>query len=108
MIVHLTKAVKRLNSYIPEKLPQGMTEFNNWVEEISELSGLPLNDKLKRVVGMLILQMPPTKAFVPKNKLANLVRKAASNQVAVEAIALIDAKKIQKTEDTQEGATKAE
>jgi hypothetical protein len=105
---HLTKTVKKINSLIPEKLPQGLTEFNNWVDDISELSGLPVNDKLKRIVGMLILQMPPTKAFVPKNKLANLVRKAASNQVAVEAIALIDAKKNEKKACEQEDSSTAE
>ncbi len=106
MIHHLTKAVKQLNSRIPEKLPQGVSEFNNWVEDISELSGLPVNDKLKTVIGHLILQMPPTVAFVSKNRIANLVRKAASNQVALEIVRSINEKEEQKT-DTKESTPTA-
>lgn len=95
MKVPLTKKWK---SYIPEKLPQGMKEFNLWVEDISALSELPINDKLKKVVGTLILQLPPNVAYVPKNHIANLVKKAAANQVSVEVLQLIDEK--EKAEQT--------
>lgn len=77
---------------MPEKLPQGMTEFNAWVEDISMLSELPVNDKLKKVVGTLILQLPPSVAYVPKNHIANLVKKAAANQVSVEVLQTINEK----------------
>lgn len=77
---------------MPEKLPQGMTEFNTWVDDISLLSELPVNDKLKKVVGTLILQLPPTVARIPKNHIVNLVKKAAANQVSVEVLQLINEK----------------
>lgn len=69
-----------------------MTEFNAWVEDISMLSELPVNDKLKKVVGTLILQLPPSVAYVPKNHIANLVKKAAANQVSVEVLQTINEK----------------
>lgn len=84
--------IKKWKSYIPEKLPQGMKEFNEWVNDISVLSELPVNDKLKKVIGTLILQLPPTVAKVPKNHIANLVKKAAANQVSVEVLQLINEK----------------
>lgn len=98
MKARLTKLLIWLNSFIPERLPQGMTEFNRWVEEISELSGLPINDKLKKVIGTLILQLPPQVASVPKRHVANLVKKAAANQVSVEVLNLIDEKQKQQSD----------
>jgi hypothetical protein len=77
---------------VPEKLPQGMKEFDAWVEDISLLSELPINDKLKKVIGTLILQLPPSVAYVPKRHVANLVKKAAANQVSVEVLSLINEK----------------
>lgn len=89
MKVPLTKKWK---SYLPEKLPQGLTEFNNWCEDIAMLSELPVNDKLKKVIGTLILQLPPSVAKIPKNHIANLVKKAAANQVSVEVLQTINEK----------------
>ena len=89
MKVPLTKKWK---SYLPEKLPQGLTEFNNWCEDIAILSELPVNDKLKKVIGTLILQLPPSVAKIPKNHIANLVKKAAANQVSVEVLQTINEK----------------
>lgn len=86
------RLIKKWASYLPEKLPQGMTEFNVWVNDIAELSGLPVNDKLKKVIGTLILQMPPNVSQVPKNHIVNLVKKAAANQVSVEVLQLINEK----------------
>jgi hypothetical protein len=84
--------IKKLKSLVPEKLPQGMKEFDAWVEDISLLSELPINDKLKKVIGTLILQLPPSVAYVPKRHVANLVKKAAANQVSVEVLSLINEK----------------
>ena len=87
-----TPLIKKLKSLVPEKLPQGMKEFDAWVEDISLLSELPINDKLKKVIGTLILQLPPSVAYVPKRHVANLVKKAAANQVSVEVLSLINEK----------------
>jgi len=84
--------IKKWKSYLPEKLPQGIKEFDAWVDDIACLSELPVNDKLKKVIGTLILQLPPNVAYVPKKHIANLVKKAAANQVSVEVLQLINEK----------------
>lgn len=82
--------IKKWKSYLPERLPQGMKEFDLWVDDISVLSGLPINDKLKKVIGTLILQLPPSTSYCPKNYIARLVQKAAANQVSVEVLQRIN------------------
>lgn len=92
------RLIKKWKSYLPEKLPQGMKEFNAWCDDIAVLSELPVNDKLRKVIGTLILQLPPSIAKVPKNHIANLVKKAAANQVSVEVLQTINEK--EKAEQT--------
>lgn len=93
--------IKKWKSYLPEKLPQGMKEFDLWVDDISVLSGLPINDKLKKVIGTLILQLPPSTSYCPKNYIARLVQKAAANQVSVEVLQLINDKEKAEQVDPQ-------
>lgn len=89
-----------IKSYIPERLPQGMKEFDKWVEDISILSELPINDKLKKVIGTLILQLPPSTNYCTKNYIVALVQKAAANQVSVEVLSLIDEKEQSKNTES--------
>lgn len=77
---------KWVRSFFPEKLPQGMTDFNIFVEDIARLSGLPYNDKLKKVTTMFILQLPPVVSSVSKRYIIKQLQKAAANQVAVAAM----------------------
>ena len=81
-----------IKSYVPSRLPQGMKEFDVWVNDVSLLSELPINDKLKKVIGTLILQMPPSTNYCSKNFVVSLVQKAAANQVSVEVLSLLDEK----------------
>lgn len=84
--------IKRIKSFWPERLPQGMTQFKSWVDEIAELSDLPVNDRLRKVIGVMILQIPPNISMCAKRHIVNRIRKAAANQVAAEAIDLVDEK----------------
>jgi hypothetical protein len=77
---------KWVGSFFPEKLPQGMTKFNELVDDIARLSGLPYNDKLKKVTAMFILQLPPVVSSVSKRYIIKQLQKAAANQVAVAAM----------------------
>lgn len=97
--------IKRIKSYWPEKLPQGMTEFSSWVDEIAVLSELPNNDRLRKVIGVMILQIPPHISSCAKRHIVNRIRKAAANQVAAEAIDLIDEKEKAKTNGANPSAT---
>lgn len=78
-----------LLSFIPRRLPQGMKEFKKLVDDIAYLSELPNNDKLKKVIATLVLQLPPTMSYVSKRFIVSQIQKAAANQVAVENLKLI-------------------
>lgn len=94
--------LKRIKASISENLPVGMKEFEVWVNDISLLSGLPVNDKLKQVVATMILQIPPSVSRIPKSYIVSMVRKAAANQVAVEAMSLINEKEKEKDLKSQD------
>jgi len=67
-----------------------MTEFNIFVADVAWLSGLPDNNKLRAVISQFIFSLPPDMARFPKRRLANQLKKAAANQVASEALKLLD------------------
>jgi hypothetical protein len=87
------RLIKWFLAWLPYPLPKGMTEFNGWVEDIAQLSGLPYNDRLKNVIAQFILMLPPDTAFYSKRRLSNQIRKAAANQVAGEVLQLEQEKK---------------
>ena len=103
LIQRLSKLFIWLNSFIPEKLPQGMTQFGRWVDEISYLSGLPNNDKLRKVISQLIVSLPPQMAYVQKRFIVKTIQKAAANQVAFEVISLIDEQQKEKPKEINSG-----
>jgi thiamine pyrophosphate-dependent acetolactate synthase large subunit-like protein len=75
--------VKRLLSYLPTKLPVGLTEFHAWADSIIELSGKYADeDSLKFALASMILHIDAKVASISKNYFVNNLRKVAANQVA--------------------------
>jgi len=91
---------KRLISYFPTQLPVGMTEFNDFANDIVELTG-PIADKesLIWVASNEIMRMPPGQNRVSKNTFVKLLRKYAANQIA--------AAKVLEIREAQEAKKKA-
>jgi len=73
----------------------GMTEFNKFVSDIAELSGLPNNTQLRVVTSKFIFGIRPDVARIPKRIIAQQLRKAAANQVASEVLKIADEEKKQ-------------
>src|ERR1700691_5872420 len=86
------RLLKILLSFLPRKLPTGMTSFNSWVKDIIVISGLPDNDSTRKVSAMFVLQVPPSIGYMSIRKVSNILVKAAANQVAVEVLKDLDAK----------------
>ncbi len=82
--------IEKVRARFASRLPQGMTEFNSWVRDVSELSGLPNNLRLRTVIAMFILKLPPEMISFPKWRLAKQIKKAAANQVASEVLTIAD------------------
>lgn len=75
--------LKRLASYIPTKLPVGMSEFETWSDSIIELAGEYADrDSMKYALATNVIHLPHTKARVAKAYFVDTLRKAAANQVA--------------------------
>lgn len=75
--------IKRLLSYLPSKLPVGLTQFNTFADSIIELSGQYADDDSMRfAIASMIIHLPAGKATVPKAFFVNGLRKSAANQVA--------------------------
>lgn len=73
---------KRCIGIQDELLPVGVEEFYAWSEAVVALTPLPLNDSMRFVLSSLILELPKTRARVPKEEMADMLMKAAANQVA--------------------------
>jgi hypothetical protein len=89
----LSNATFWLRSFLPRKLPIGMSTFNQWVADVVRLSGLPNNESVRRVSAEFILKLPPALAYLSLRKVSNQLIKAAANQVAVEVLRPPDAPK---------------
>lgn len=75
--------IKQLLSYLPTRLPNGLTEFNNWAKDIMELTGpLADEDSIKFALASQIMHMGAQSDRVPKRYFVASLRKAAANQVA--------------------------
>lgn len=94
------KFIKRVRCFFPSRLPQGMKEFNQFVADVAELSDLPNNLRLRTVISMFILKLPPEMISFPKWRLAKQLKKAAANQVASEVLSVADEEKKSNTEPT--------
>lgn len=102
------KLIKHLLSLFPSALPNGLTEFHKWSNEVIELAGAPNNDSIKFAVATMILHADSTAAFKPKHFFVKSLKKSMANQVAAglmqelklkqqEAIAAEQAKAVENT-----------
>lgn len=73
---------KKEANKIPERLPQGVTEFNEWANDILDFYGLPNNDSTHFSLAAAILHVKDGLAYVPKEYFANVLLRGAANQVA--------------------------
>lgn len=78
----MRKFLKVLLSYIPTKLPHGMTEFEAWSRSIIALSNCPDNESTRFTVAVMILHMNPDEDRKAKHFFVKKLNKAACNELA--------------------------
>lgn len=77
------KTLKLILSYLPSKLPVGVTEFNAFADSIIELTGPFADpDSMKWAIANNIIHLPATTSHKAKQYFVRSLRKAAANQVA--------------------------
>lgn len=63
-------------------LPQGLTEFHTWSDDIIDLYDLPNNDTVKFALATAILHAAPDAAVESKEWYGLRMQKGASNEIA--------------------------
>lgn len=107
----VTKAFKKLMNRIPQPLPFGYSEFQEWSKSIIDTYDFPDNDSFRWSIAVIVQSLDQARADVSKHYISLRVRKGAANQLAGQF--LFDLKEKQKAEqqaakDAAEAAAKAE
>ena len=96
--VQIKKALVRMASVFPSKLPSGMQDFNVWADSIIFAYDLPDNDSLRFGLATAILHLEssakieinlgivkiaiPSSAYKSRRYFAQIMLKGAANQIA--------------------------
>ena len=91
-----------LKSFIPTRLPVGVTEFHNWAEDILKLVG-PVADEnsMKWAMAMCSLHLGEIQCYVSKQYFVRKLLKSANNQVVSHVMNEIKLKQQQQVEQQQ-------
>lgn len=73
---------KLLDNKLPTKLPQGVTEFTEWANDILDTYGLPNNDSTHFALATAIMHAKNGEAYFSKEYFAHILMRGAANQVA--------------------------
>lgn len=90
-----------------EKLPQGVTAFNEWADSIIAEYELPDNDSVRFMLATMILHAKEDAAYLPKDYFGLRAVKSAANQVAAGIMQDLKEKQIAKIEEEAKQAAKA-
>ena len=99
--------LKRLLSYLPSKLPQGMAHFDEWAEDIIKTYGMPNNPSIKFALAGQILHLPATAAYKAKAYFGHTLIKGAASQVALGVMEDLKAKQAVQVKAEQEAEAAA-
>jgi len=83
---------KRVEGFIPTRLPVGLSEYERWTASIIDTYGFPANDSIRFSLSVMILHMGSTEAYKPKRYFALSLHKAMANQVVSQVINELKAK----------------
>jgi hypothetical protein len=89
--------LKKILSYLPSKLPVGLTEFNKFVDDIIELSGQYADrTSMEFAIASMLIHAPSHLGALSKNYFVVRLRKSAANQVASQVFQTIKEQQAQK------------
>jgi len=103
----LNKVYKLIRGFFPERLPQGVTEFNVWANDIISTYRFPDNDSVRFALATMVMHQGPTAAFRSKFYFAIMVWAGASKQVASQVFNDIKTKQMEELKKKQAEATAA-
>lgn len=101
------KLLKQVLSYIPVRLPVGLTEFNAFADDIISLTG-PIADEesMRYVIATNIINLGPQRSHVAKNYFVRTMVKGAANQVASHVFQQIKQRQLELQKEQAEATAK--
>lgn len=78
----LGRFVLFFTSFLPTLFPIGEKAQEKWAKDVVSLSGVPDNSSTRFALAVMILHRPPYECRKPKRYFANMLYKAAANEVA--------------------------
>jgi hypothetical protein len=102
MLKKIKNWIQKYKDSKPTRLPDGMTELENWTQSLIDTYGFPDNDSVRFMIAAMIMQTGPEDAYVPKRKFALMGLAAASKEVA--HARLVELKERQQAKATAEAS----
>lgn len=99
IIAKIKRNYALLRAFFPTRLPQGMTEFNEFAASIIDLYDFPKdNDGYIHMIATMIQHFDRTVSAVSKYNFSRLMRKAVANEVTYYVIQDLKLKKKKENE----------
>lgn len=86
--------------FFKSRLPVGVEEFDEWANSVIALTPLPNNESIHFALATIILELDKSEGRISKQKMADLLTKAAANQVAAYVFQKIKTDRIEKDKQT--------
>jgi hypothetical protein len=80
------KFLAKVMGRLPNALPKGMWEFDNFAQQIFYTYDLPDLPSYRQAIATMIMHLPPQTDRVPLVYFAKSLRKSMANQIAYETI----------------------
>ena len=78
----MKRAIKKLLNKRKTLLPQGVTEFNNWANDILDTYDIPNNDSTHFALATAVMHAKNGESLHSKESFARTLQKGAANQIA--------------------------
>lgn len=83
IVLKLKKVLRLLVALIPTPIPVGVSNFESWAEQISEMSGLPKDPSHIFVLAAMVTNLKKdTSYYIPKLFFVLMLKNAAARQIA--------------------------
>ncbi len=100
----MRRFLKKLLNRIPTTLPQGVTEFETWADDLIDTYDMPNNDSVRFALATSILHLKSTDAKVPKDYFGRLLIKGAASEIAGNRMQVYKQRQQDKIKAEQEAA----
>ena len=78
----MINCIKKLLNKRATKVPQGVTEFTTWANDILDTYGLPNNDSTHFALATAVMHAKNGESYFSKESFARTLEKGAANQIA--------------------------